>query len=572
MFSEEEIEKVRVKEGQWEDQLRAMGKEGGEKNPQISFSTSSGIKLKPVFSPADIAHLDVASLGFPGQFPFTRGNYPLHYQVEPIFINQGYGMGTAKETRRRREWLEKLGSRSKGDQVTAVIAMDLPSQRGLDPDDPAAEGRVGECGVSLSTVQDIADYFDGLPLEKVYTTLIAFDAVLPVTALMAAYVLDYRKEDLDKIFHVACNLHHHQWFWDCIAFPPRSALKLSTEFIKWHIEHTPRSFPGLIDGYNVGETGAPPVMELAFNLAHTIASVEECRKAGLDPDAVASRFYAHPHIGLNFFEEIAKIRAARKLWAEIFKERFGCQSQQALTYKVFIAQTAGTELTAQEVHNNIIRLTIMGLAGMLADVEGMWISSYDEAIGTPTEEAVQVCVRTYQILQEETDIPYVTDPLGGSYYIEWLTAKMEEEVKKLLHRIEDMGGYLKCWESGWLRGQVEAKAAERFRKLQTGESVKIGVNKYQVEQTSKAKAYRRPLEAEEEAIRRIKQYRAKRNESKVQAALKKVGEAAIRIDKEWPSSCGVLMPALVEAARAGATLGEMHRILREIFGFGYFSG
>ena len=568
MFTEEVSKKVREMEGRWKEQMKAMG--GGE-IPQKGVTNASGIELKPTYGPLDIAHLDIDNIGFPGQYPFTRGNYPLHYQVEPLFMNQGYGMCTAQETRRRREWLGSLGSRWKGDQVTAIIAMDLPSQRGLDPDDPGAAGKVGECGVSISTVQDIADYFEGLPLEKVYTTLIAFNAILPVTALLAAYVIDVRNESLDKIFHVACNLHHHQWFWDSIAFPPRSALKISTEFIKWHIENTPNSFPGLMDGDNVGEAGAPPVMEVAFNLAHTVAAVEECRKVGLDPEEVAARFYAHPRVSLNFFEEIAKIRATRKLWAKIFKERFGCQSHQALSYKVFVAQTPGTELTAQEVYNNIIRLTIMAMAGMLADVEGLWIASYDEAIGIPTEEAVKVAVRTYQILQEETDIPHVTDPLGGSYYLEWLTDRMEKEIVKLLDRIEELGGYLKCWESGWLRSQVEGEAAKRFRRLQTGEKVKVGVNKYRMEQVSEVRTYRRPPEIEQKAIKRVRRYREKRDNSKVSVSLKQLREAAIRIDREWPGSCGVLMPALVEAARAGATLGEMHRILREVFGFGYLS-
>ena len=569
MFTKEALKEIRESEEKWKKQVEAMG--GGEA-PADNCSNASGIKLKPVYGPADIADLDVNSLSYPGQYPFTRGNYPLHYQAEPMFINQGYGMCTAKETRDRREWLGKLGSRWKGDQVTAIIAMDLPSQRGLDPDDPGAEGKVGECGVSISTINDIADYFDGLPLEKVYTTLIAFDSTLPVTALLAAYVLDRRKESLDKIFHVACNLHHHQWFWDCIAFPPQVALKLSTEFIKWHIENTPTSFPVMTDGYNVGEAGAPPAMEVAFNLAHSIETVKECRKVGLDPDAVVARFYAHPHVSLNFFEEIAKIRATRKIWAKIFKEQFNCKSQEALTYKVFVAQTAGNELTAQEVHNNIIRLTIMAMAGMLADVEGMWVSSYDEAIGIPTEEAVKVCVRTYQILQEETDIPHVTDPLGGSYYIEWLTAKMEAEIYKILDQIEKLGGYLKCWESGWLRGQVEVEAAKRFRKFQTCEKVKVGVNKYQIDQVSEAETYRRPPEVEEKAVQRIKEYREKRDNSRVESCLKKLHEATMSVDREWPNSCGALMPILVEAARSGATLGEMHRILRDVFGFGYFSG
>ena len=568
MFDREILETIRLSEQKWERQADALWGSDVERK----FFTSSGIDLKPVYSPLDIEHLEMDALKLPGQYPFMRGNYPLHYQVEPMYMNQGYGMNTAEETRQRREWLHDLGSRSKGGQVTAVIAIDLPSQRGLDPDDPAAEGKVGECGVSISTADDIAAYFDDLPMEKVFTTLIAIDSVLPMTALLAAYIIDERKESVNKMLHVACNVHHHQWFWDAAAFPPRNALKISAEFIKWHIDNAPESFPGLIDGYNVAEAGAPPAMETAFNLAHTMATVKECQKVGIEPEEVVSRFWAHPHIGLNFFEEIAKIRANRKLWAEIFKERFGCQTDRALTYKVLNAQTAGVELTAQEAHNNIIRLTIMAMAGMMGDVEGMWISSYDEALGIPTEAAVQVCVRTYQILQEETDIPYVTDPLGGSYYVEWLTSKIEQEVLKILDQIERLGGYMKCWESGWLRKEVEREGARRFMNLQTGKKVKMGVNKNQVEKKTKVDSYRRPPEAEKKAILKVKKYRRKRDNSRVGSALEKVKQAALRIDGDWPDSCGILMPELVEAARAGATLGEMHKVLRDVFGYGYFSG
>jgi methylmalonyl-CoA mutase N-terminal domain/subunit len=313
-------------------------------------------------------------------------------------------------------------------------------------------------------------------------------------------------------------------------------------------------------------------MEVAFSLAHTIATVEECQKIGLDPDDVVPRFWAHPHISMNFFEEIAKLRAYRRLWAKTFKERFGCKKPESLTYKALNAQTGGSELQGLEVLNNIIRTTIMALAGMLADVEGMWISSYDEGVGIPTEEAVQVCVRTYQILSEETDIPYVTDPLGGSYYIECLTNKIEEGAKDILKKIDELGGYLACWESGWLRNQVEIEAAKRFQGLQNGSKVKIGVTKYRVEEEPMANAYRRPPEAEERAVRRIKEYREERDQKKCAAALENLQKAAIAFDKEWPHSKGVLMSALLEAARCRATHGEMCRILQEVFGYGYFSG
>ena len=573
MFTEEELKKSRMMEDQWKKQVQAMG--GGE-TPPINFSTSSGIKLKPVYGPKDCAGTGADNLSFPGQYPFTRGNYPLHYQIMPMAMTQGYGLENAEETRKRREWLASLGSRftgQTGEELTVyVLAIDLPSQRGIDPDEPGARGKVGECGISISTIHDFEPLYEGLPLEKVFTTLIGLDSTLVLTALYAAYALDIRKEPLENIFMASCNYYYHQWAWDTVAFPPKAAMRIQAEFIKWILENFPLSYHTQMEGYNVAEAGATPVQEVAFNLAAIIAIMEECLKVGLDPDDIAPKFHAHPHISMNFFEEIAKLRATRKLWAKIMKEKFGCKKPESFLYKPFVAQTAGVELTAQEPLNNVIRITIMAMAGMLADVEGMWISSYDEALGIPTEEAVKVCVRTYQILQEETDIPYVTDPLGGSYFVESLTKKMEEEVEKLLSRIEELGGFLKCWESGWMRREVEAEAAKRFHRLQTGEKVKVGVNKYQTEQVSEVQAYRSPPEVEERAIQRVQEHRARRDNTRVEASLKEVRKAAIRMDQKWPESCGVLMPALVEAARAGATLGEMHGILREIFGYGYFSG
>jgi len=572
MFTKEVEDEERVLKERWQKKCSEMV---GEHMPRIT--NRSGIYLKPAYGSGDIRELDYKDIGLPGEFPFTRGNHPLHYQVMPYMMMQGYGFETTEETRKRMDLLSKLGSRmriGKEEEPTVYVgAMDLPTQRGIDPDEPAARGRVGACGVSISTVDDFIPLFEGLPFEKVLTVLIGIDAAIVLNALYAAYILEVRKEPLEKMFLISCSIYHsHQWYWDTIAFPPRAGLKLGTENAKFIVENCPLSYHSEVDGYNQGEAGGTPVQEVAFALAATSALTEECIKAGLDVDKVVSKFVGHPHIGLGFFEEIAKFLAWRRLWAKMFKEKFGCKDPDALMFKVIASQTGGSELPAQEPLNNIIRCTIMGMAGMLSDLEGCWISAYDEALGIPTEEAVQVCVRTYQILGEETDIPKVTDPLAGSYYIEWLTTKMEEEIVKLMGKIENMGGYLKCVESGWLRAEIEKSAYERFQRLDRGEDVKVGVNKYKVEEVSEAKAFRPRPEAEIKAVERIKKYREKRDNVKTEASLVRVREAAIKIDKKWPESCGVLMPALIEAARAGATLGEMHRILREVFGWGYFAG
>ena len=555
----------------WKEKCSQM-LHGGE----IKNVNKSGIEIKPVYTPQDIDNLSYSEMALPGEYPYTRGNYPLHYQIMPLIMSHGYGFGTAEETRRRREWLTKLGCRLHvGEEgfTTYVLALDLPTQRGFDPDEPEAKGRVGDCGLSISTIEDFKILYDGLPIDKVFTSLIALDNTLPVNATYAAYVLDERKLPLDNLYLVTCNSHQHQWWWDSIAFPPRTAVKLNTEFVKFIIDNCPLSFHGPIDGYDMGEAGATSVQEAAFSLAETKCLMDEYIRVGLDPDAVASKFFGHPHIGMNFFEEIAKFRAMRRWWAKTFKETFGCKNPESLQYRALVSQTSGVSLPAQEPLNNIIRTTIMTMAGMLSGMEGMWTSSHDEALGTPTEEAVQVAVRVQQILSEETDIPQVTDPLGGSYYIEWLTNRMEEEINKLMKRIEDMGGFMRCWETGWLRGELEKSAYERFKRLESAEEVKVGMNKYKVEESdAQIKAFRPSPQSEEVAIARVKKYRKERDNAKTEAALKKVREAAISMDKDWPQSCGSLMPALIEAARARATTGEMHRVLREVFGFGYYSG
>lgn len=276
---------------------------------------------------------------------------------------------------------------------------------------------------------------------------------------------------------------------------------------------------------------------------------------------------------MNFLETIAKLWAWRRVWAKTMKERFGCTHPLALQHFIRPGQCAGSALPGLEIYNNIVRITIMAMNRMLADIEGIWFTSFDEALCIPTEEAVKMAVRTGQILVEETDIPHVTDPFGGSYFRESLTARIEEEVYKTLKRIDDLGGYYKAWESGWMRGEVERACNERLRKIDTGELVKVGLNKYRVEDFSSYKAFpRQTMEGEKRIIERIKNYRANRDQAKTDKALANVKIAAERIVKYWPESSGELHRACVEAAKAGATAGEMGRIFRETFGYGYFSG
>ncbi len=348
---------------------------------------------------------------------------------------------------------------------------------------------------------------------------------------------------------------------------------MPSDSLNWSVKgNCLKSYAMQFAGYNTGEEGATTVQEAAFNMANVIEFMKECISVGLDPDKVAAKIWVHTHLSINFFEEIAKIRALRRVWAKTMKEKFGCHGHEALNFRIFLAQTAGTDLTAQEPINNIIRITMMSLAGLLSDVEGLAVASYDEAVGIPTEEAVQVCMRTYQVLAEETDVTHVTDPLGGSYFIESLTNRIEEEIFNLLKKMDDMGGYIKCWESGWIRGQIQKSAYEKIKKINNGELIRVGVNKYRIEDIPRIKAFRREHESEDKAIKRCMEYKQNRDQQKTDKCLIKVREACEKTDKEWPSSCGLLMASLVDAARSGATLGEMHRVMREVFGYGYYSG
>lgn len=536
----------------------------------LGATTESGIEVKPVYSPADIAHIDYRDIGLPGEYPFTRGHSPLRYQIQPWMMRIGYGYGAGADARERREFLARIGmSQGVGTDRPApfTLLIDLPTQRGYDADEPAARGRVGCDGVSISTMRDLDLLFHGVPLDQVETIFISPD---PSMAMLAHYIVYAERQGLpqQKLRLKACNLLYRQYFWDTISFPPQSATKLIVELIKYCTEYMPLVQCQSITGYNPGEAGANAFQEVAFTLAVAIAITEECIKVGLDPDDFVPRFYGHDHLSLDLWENVAKFRARRRLWAKIFKERFGCKKPESLCFKTW-PQTAGSELTAQEPLNNIIRVTLMALAGVLAGVDGIWTASYDEALSIPSEEAAQIAVRTQQILYHETNIPHVSDPLGGSYYMEWLTSRIEEEATKLIGKIDELGGFVKCWEEGWFKQEIQRTANERRRRIDSGEKVVVGVNKYRLsEEGPEFRAFRNP-EIEEEAIARVRKFRTERDNDKTGAALTKLEAAAQSLTHDWPGSCGCLMPEIIDSVRADATLGEIMRVLREVYGYGY---
>ncbi len=570
MFSKDTLVQNKLLEEEWQKKCAQMYGED-----EFRAATSSGIPLKPVYTPADIGDMDYNATPLPGQYPYTRGLEPLGYRAEPWAMFTGFGYGSGSDTHDRWEYLRNLGAYGRvgqdiGEATSFRLLIDLPTQRGYDPDEPEARGRVGGCGVSLSTLKDIEMLFSGVSLEDICVQFIAFDSSL--TAL-AMYVVHAERRGIpqEKLFLRANNILYRQWHFDTISFPPKYATRLMVEQINHCVKHMPRVQHTSLDGYQIGEAGATPVQEVALTLATAIAVTEECIKAGLHPDDVVPGYYHHEWFGMDFFENIAKIRAKRRLWAKIFKERFGCRNPESLLCRI-LPQTGGTQSIAQEPLNNIIRATLMTLGCVLAGVDGIFTTSYDEPLCIPTEEAVRIAIRTQQIIYHESNVSYVTDPLGGSYYVEWLTNRIEEEVVRYLHKMDDLGGYLKCWESGWIRKELEKSANECQQKIDSGDTVIVGQNKYRLPDEEQPSVPLFPLhdaQAEEEAIQKMRKFRGERDSNRAKDSLDRLQQAAIAIAEAWPDSCGILMPAILEAVRADATLGEIQKVLQEVFGYVY---
>ncbi len=564
MFSNSVLDENKAMEERW--QQRCAELYGGR---EFRVVTDSGIEVKPVYTPADINGIEYKDIGLPGEYPFTRGHSPLQYQVKPWMMRIALGLGNADDTRRREEFLASLGmSQGVGTDRPApcTFVADYPTMRGYDPDEPAAWGWVGRDGVSISTMRDMEAMFDGSSLDEMETVFVAHDTSMACFALYIAYAK--RRGVPQHKLRAKCNNQLYRWFADQIPFSPHSAMKLIAELIKYCHDFLPLVRPQCLIGYSIAEAGATAVQEVALFTATAVAITEECMKTGLEPDDIVSRLYGHEHVSMNFLEQIAKFRARRRLWAKVFKEKFGCNKLESLCCWTS-TQTGGSMLVAQEPLNNIIRVTIMALASVLAGVEGLFTVSHDEALAIPTEEAAQIAVRIQQILYHETDIANAIDPLGGSYYIEWLTSRIEDEATKILQEIDKRGGYLKCWEDGWFMTMLQSSFNERQRKIDNGEKVIVGLNRYRLPEQPRVQAWQLDPNVEEEAIARVRKFKADRDQVNAARALTEVRAAAQRIAADWPDSCGCLMPAMIEAFMADATVGEVQRTLQEVLGYGY---
>jgi len=513
----------------------------------------SGIKIKPVYGPEDIKDVDfVSQIGQPGQFPFTRGIHPLMYRKRPWTMRQYSGFGTPRETNERFKWLLKQG------QTALNVAFDLPTQLGLDSDDPLAEEEVGRVGMAIDTLKDLEEAFEGIPLDQISTSL----TINPVASVMLAmYLVVAEKQGIswDQVRGTTQNdilkeyIGRGTWI-----FPVKPSLRLIGDMVEFCSKNVPKFNPFSVCGYHIRESGATPVQEMAYAFEIAISYIQEVLSRGLNIDDFAGRIAFNFDIHGNLWEQVAKFRAGRRLWAKIIKERFGAQNPRSMRLRM-IAGGGGGGLTIQQPLNNIVRGAYYALISALSGTQTMALCSYDEAYTIPSKKAALISLRTMQILADEMGLRDTVDPLGGSYYMEWLTNEMEKNIKECMAKVEAMGGMIKAIESGYIQREVSHQAYLYQRKIQSGEIIKIGVNKYVMEEEKpEVECHQFDPKVAEEQKRKLKEIKTQRNESEVKKALQGLRKAA--------QSNENVMPYILKAVRSYATLGEITRVFKEVFG------
>ncbi|MDA2924723.1 methylmalonyl-CoA mutase family protein [Acidobacteria bacterium AH-259-L09] len=519
---------------------------------QEQFTTVSGEVIKHLYTPEDLSGLDYErDLGDPGEFPYTRGAHPTMYRGKLWTMRQFSGYGTPQATNRRFKFLLEQG------QTGLSVAFDLPTLMGVDSDGPLAEGEVGKCGVAVDSLEDMEILFHGIPLDQV-TTSMTINA--PAAVLLAMYVVVAEKQGVDpaEISGTVQNdilkefIAQKEWI-----YPPEPSMRLVVDSIQFCTEHLPRYNSISISGYHIREAGSTALQELAFTLRDGIEYVQWCRRAGMAVDDFAPRlsFFFNSHN--DFFEEIAKFRAARRLWAYVMRDHFGAKSERSWMCR-FHTQTAGCSLTAQQPLNNIVRSAIQALAAVLGGTNSLHTNSLDEALALPTEEAARIALRTQQILAYESGVPNTVDPLGGSYFVEALTNEMEEGARQYFHKIDAMGGMIGAIERGFPQREIQEASYQYQKAVEKRQKIIVGVNQFVVDNEPPIEVLQIGPEVQEHQVKRLKRLRSRRNNQALQKALSELEEAA-RSDKN-------LMPFLIEAVKEYATLGEMCDALKEVFG------
>jgi methylmalonyl-CoA mutase N-terminal domain/subunit len=516
------------------------------------FSTVSDLEINALYSPGEVTSLDyLRDIGFPGQYPYTRGVQASMYRGRVWTMRMFSGFGSAEDTNQRYKYLLSQG------QTGLSVAFHYPTLMGYDSDSPRSRGEVGQCGVAIDTLKDMEVLFDQIPLDKVTTSMTINP---PAAILLAMYIAVAEKQGVSK--KEIGGTIQNDMLKEFIAqktfmLPPRPSVRLIVDTVEYCTREVPKWNTISISGYHIREAGSTAVQELAFTLADGIGYVQACIERGLKVDDFAGRlsFFFNAHI--DFFEEIAKYRAARRLWAKIMRERFKARNPRSWMLR-FHTQTAGCSLTAQQPYNNVIRTTMEALSAVLGGTQSLHTNSLDEVYAVPTEMAATIALRTQQVIAEETGVTNTIDPLGGSYFVEALTSKMEEKAMEYIHKIDELGGIVRAIEMGYPQQEIANAAYAYQKQIERKERTVVGVNRYQVDEEKPLEYLKIDPKVEEKQIARLKEVKRIRNNAQVQACLAELKKASQGTDN--------LMPYILGAVKEYATLQEICEVFREVFG------
>jgi methylmalonyl-CoA mutase N-terminal domain/subunit len=552
MFEQAELEEIRASKEAWEEEtLDPVRERFGERKETFTTDTE-GQEVQPLYTPADLDEFDYEEdLGFPGEDPYTRGVYPTMYRGRLWTMRQYAGMGTAEETNERFQYLLEEG------QTGLSMAFDLPTQMGHDSGDSMSDGEVGKTGVAIDSLRDMETVFDGIPLDEVSTSM-TINA--PASVLLAMYIAvgDQQGVDREQLRGTIQNDILKEYIArNTYIYPPEPSMRIITDIFEFCATETPKFNTISISGYHIREAGSTAAQEIAFTLADGIEYVEAALEAGLDVDEFApqlSFFFASYN---DIFEEVAKFRAARRMWATVMEERFGTENPESKQLK-FHTQTAGSTLTAQQIENNVVRVAYQALAAVLGGTQSLHTNGKDEALSIPTEKSVRTALRTQQILAHESGVADTIDPLGGSYYVEGLTDDLEAEASDIMADIDDRGGMRRAIEDQWVQREIQDVAFERQRQQEEGQRIIVGVNDFTTDEEEHVDIEEVSEEEERKQKRRLQSVREERDDEAVDAKLEALRAAA--------RSGANLMPYIVDAVKAYATTGEICDAMRDVFG------
>ena len=556
MFDEEDLAEIRSERERWAEETLDPFLERGERKD--SFATVSNHEVERLYTPEDVADLDYdGDLGYPGEPPYTRGVYPTMYRGRTWTMRQFAGFGTAEETNERFHYLIDNG------QTGLSTAFDMPTLMGIDSDHPMSEGEVGKEGVAVDTLRDMEILFDGIDIGEISTSF-TINPSAPVVYAMYIALADQQGVPREEVRGTLQNdmlkefIAQKEW-----VIPPEPSLDIVTDTIEFAVAETPKFHPVSISGYHIREAGSTAAQEAAFTLADGFAYVEDCLDRGMDVDAFGPllSFFFNSHNSM--FEEVAKFRASRRIFARVMDEWYDADAESAKRLK-FHTQTAGQSLTAQQPLNNIVRVTVQAMAAVLGGTQSLHTNSYDEALGLPTEEAVRVALRTQQILAEESGVGDVVDPMGGSYAIESLTDEMEAEIMGYIEEIRELGdgsvrdGVLEGLEQGYFHREIQEASYEYQKRVDAGEEVVVGVNEYEIDEDTDPDILKVDPETRDRQLGRLEQVKADRDDGAVADRLEALGEAIENDDN--------VMPPIIDAVKAYATMGEIMEVFEDHHG------